>query len=181
MERKLVCETVSIQLMSQPPAAISPMQLSYVEQVRHTHKERILLSLCPFPAESVVALGDVRLLGDVDDVTGAVEYYDALLGWTGVCADSSHSAAWTTSNAASVVCSQLGYEGGRPFVESIDDVVTLSVINLDCSGDNVFTLADCQKESVVFSGGCSSQEAGWVECRKTGEWWNVFVFISKYT
>ena len=62
--------------------------------------------------------GDVRLVGaEVADHRGAVEYYDVVLGWVGVCADSTHSSSWTTSTAADVVCTQLGYEGGSPFIQ----------------------------------------------------------------
>ena len=60
--------------------------------------------------------GDVRLLGDPRDGVGAVEYYDTQLGWTGICADSAHSFSWNSNTAAaSIVCTQLGYEGGRPY------------------------------------------------------------------
>ena len=60
----------------------------------------------------------MRLRGDVADYRGAVEYYDSILGWTGVCADSAHSDSWTSNSAAArIVCTQLGYEGGRPFIQ----------------------------------------------------------------
>lgn len=64
--------------------------------------------------------GDVRLVGaDSADYRGAIEYYDpVLLRWTGVCADSTHSSSWITNQvAAEVVCAQLGYNGGRPFIQ----------------------------------------------------------------
>ena len=66
--------------------------------------------------------GDVRLLGDPADYRGAVEYYDVILGWTGICADSSYSAAWMGSRAAQIVCTQLGFEGGTPFVQRYTNV-----------------------------------------------------------
>ena len=60
--------------------------------------------------------GDVRLAGHTSDYIGAVEYYDSLRGWTGICADSTHSSSWNSNTAAArIVCRQLGYEGGRPY------------------------------------------------------------------
>jgi hypothetical protein len=113
--------------------------------------------------------GDVRLLGDPADYRGAVEYYDVILGWTGVCADSSYSASWMGSRAAQIVCTQLGFEGGTPFVQSAPSLVELGVGRIDCRG-SAFSLADCQREAVVFSqGSCGSRDAGWVECQQTGE------------
>jgi hypothetical protein len=112
--------------------------------------------------------GDVRLLGDPADYRGAVEYYDVILGWTGVCADSSYSASWMGSRAAQIVCTQLGFEGGTPFVQSAPSLVELGVGRIDCRG-SAFSLADCQREAVVFSqGSCGSRDAGWVECQQTG-------------
>ena len=60
--------------------------------------------------------GDVRLAGHTSDYIGAVEYYDSLRDWTGICADSAHSSSWNSNTAAArIVCRQLGYEGGRPY------------------------------------------------------------------
>jgi hypothetical protein len=106
------------------------------------------------------------LLGDTADYRGAVEYYDTFLGWTGICADPAHAGSWLSSRAAEIVCAQLGYEGGQPFFQNISSLA-LQVSNLECS-EGVFTLDDCSRpDSVVFSGGCLSQDAGWVECRET--------------
>jgi hypothetical protein len=116
----------------------------------------------------VVAPGDVRLLGDTADTTGAVEYYDGILGWTGVCADSAHYEAWANGRAALIVCSQLGFEGGLAFARSTESLEELAVARLDCS-ERALSLDDCERETLLFSGGCASQEAGWVECRETGE------------
>ena len=62
-------------------------------------------------------------------------------------------------------------EGGKnislsPLVsaEFLEDVV---VAVKECS-DSAFSLSDCQTETLLFSGGCASQQAGWVECRQTG-------------
>ena len=52
---------------------------------------------------------------------------------------------------------------------SAPSLVELGVGRIDCSG-SAFTLADCQREAVVFSqGSCGSRDAGWVECQQTGE------------
>ena len=50
--------------------------------------------------------GIVRLFGDERDGHGAVEFYDGLR-WMSVCPD-----FFWTSEEASVVCRQLGYESG---------------------------------------------------------------------
>ena len=56
--------------------------------------------------------------------------------------------------------------------------LALQVSNLECS-EGVFTLDDCSRpDSVVFSGGCLSQDAGWVECRETGVCVCVCVCVS---
>ena len=62
--------------------------------------------------------GDVRLLGNIEDGVGAVEYYDSFLGWTGVCTDSFYARQWLDNTAAAMtVCRQLGYEAGSPYLE----------------------------------------------------------------
>ena len=61
--------------------------------------------------------GDVRLLGNSEDGVGAVEYYDSSLGWTGVCTDSFYATQWLDNTAAAmIVCRQLGYEAGSPYL-----------------------------------------------------------------
>lgn len=62
--------------------------------------------------------GDVRLVGDARDEVGAVElYYNSQTGWTGICADSNHIHSWRNNKAAAeIVCRQLGYQGGEPYV-----------------------------------------------------------------
>lgn len=70
-------------------------------------------------ASSGYTNGDVRLLGSRDDGKGVVEYYDIIYGWTGVCADS--STEWLdATTAATIVCRQLGYEGGTTYTEGYD-------------------------------------------------------------
>ena len=76
-----------------------------------------MVHVCHISLSGVATPGDVRLLGDTADYRGAVEYYDTQLGWTGICADSAHADSWLSSTAAQIVCAQLGYEGGRPFVQ----------------------------------------------------------------
>ena len=156
----------------------------------------------------------MRLKGDVIDYRGAVEYYDGIYGWTGICADTEHYNTWIHSGAASVVCAQLGYEGGTAYVMryfivtirmlinprracavrvtvvgsvclSVCVSVNISLINVvffssappmvdlsvavDCRGNNAFSLVDCELDAVVLTGGCSSQDAGWIECRETSK------------
>lgn len=67
---------------------------------------------------------DVRLLGSRDDGKGVLEYYDRFYGWTGVCADS--STEWLDATAAAtIVCRQLGYEGGTTYTEGYDRNILL--------------------------------------------------------
>ena len=62
--------------------------------------------------------GDVRLVGDERDTVGALELYYAGVGWTGICADSSQVHSWQDNQrAAEIVCAQLGYLGGTPYIE----------------------------------------------------------------
>ena len=61
--------------------------------------------------------GHVRLMGDIRNAMGAVELFHSQVGWTGICADPDHAPLWLNSTAAAqVVCRQLGYEGGQPYV-----------------------------------------------------------------
>ena len=65
------------------------------------------------------AAGDVRLVGDERDTVGAVEVYYSQVGWTGICADTSHAHMWRDNKeAAEIVCAQLGYLGGT-FCEKV--------------------------------------------------------------
>ena len=62
--------------------------------------------------------GDVRLVGDARDEVGAVELYYPDIGWTGICADPDQIDYWRNNDvAAEIVCRQLGYSGGLPYVE----------------------------------------------------------------
>ena len=40
--------------------------------------------------------------------------------------------------------------------------------NLQCNEDSHFSLDECSRDDVVFTGGCETTEAGWVECSETG-------------
>ena len=46
--------------------------------------------------------------------------------------------------------------------------IDLSVA-VDCQGRNAFSLEQCEIDPIVLSGGCSSQDAGWIECRETSK------------
>ena len=117
MERRPNYGTVPIPWTPQPVLILLTQQLC-VEQVRTNFISISVSTSSPSPsAEAAVAPGDVRLLGDVADYRGAVEYYDEFFRWTGVCADSARAGGWLSSRAAGIVCSQLGYEGGRAFVQ----------------------------------------------------------------
>ena len=128
---------------------------------------------------------DVRLLGSRDDGKGVVEYYDRFYGWTGVCADS--STEWLdAAAAATIVCRQLGYEGGTTYTERYDrnilliisshpfpsscrdsNVVSalesLIVTDLSCDSSDVH-LSDCARTAVT-----SCSVAGGVECSRTSK------------
>ena len=59
----------------------------------------------------------MRLVGDVRNEVGAVELLHPQVGWTGICADEGNAHLWeSNTDAAEIVCRQLGYEGGRPYV-----------------------------------------------------------------
>ena len=79
----------------------------------------IMYSLLPISHTASFVNDDVRLLGSGDDGKGVVEYYDRFYGWTGVCADSSTEWLHATA-AATIVCRQLGYEGGTTYIEGYD-------------------------------------------------------------
>ena len=47
-----------------------------------------------------------------------MEYYDSMYKWTGVCVDPFYYNSWLkNSEAAIIVCRQLGYEGGLPIIQ----------------------------------------------------------------
>ena len=64
------------------------------------------------------SVGHVRLVGDARDEVGAVELFYPDIGWTGICADPDHAHYWLRdTQPAEVVCRQLGYLGGRAYVD----------------------------------------------------------------
>ena len=59
----------------------------------------------------------MRLVGDVRNEVGAVELLHPQVGWTGICADERNAHLWeSNTDAAEIVCRQLGYEGGRAYI-----------------------------------------------------------------
>ena len=63
-------------------------------------------------------VGHVRLIGNIRDGVGAIELLYPEIGWTGICADSAYAQLWMNNVAAAqVVCRQLGYQGGRPYIQ----------------------------------------------------------------
>ena len=61
-------------------------------------------------------------MGDLRDEVGAVELYYPQIGWTGICADRDHIDSWRNNDqAAEIVCRQLGYDGGAPYVDRLGD------------------------------------------------------------
>ena len=150
------------------------------------------------PSTANPNIGDVRLLGDPRDGVGAVEYYDAQQGWTGICADPAHSSSWNSNTAAArIVCRQLGYEGGRPYSQRyratfIEFATVISYIphssplslSLSLSLSSISTIStrivadlECDPDSDFELTFCekaltfcdANAEVGWVECDKTGE------------
>ena len=72
----------------------------------------IILDVHPAGLQS----GDIRLFGDTRNGYGAVQIYTIILGWQGICPDSS----WSHSDA-STICQHLGYDDG--FVATPIDAV----------------------------------------------------------
>ena len=64
----------------------------------------IYFSIDPSPNE-------VRLIGSTDSLSGVVEIYSSLYGWSTICTDS-----WDDSDAV-VACRSLGYNTGRKSLE----------------------------------------------------------------
>ena len=130
------------------------------------------------------------MLGDPDDGEGAVEYYDTIFGWTGICVDSFYLSDWLTNlAAASIVCRQLGYEDGTPIIQtgyttahhkshylslSLSLRISTTVMpnrlagRLDCDTAMDFDLNSCTAERATCDV-TSSGLAGGVLCSKTGE------------
>ena len=78
----------------------------------HLFRTVLMVTLFPF------SVGHVRLVGDARDEVGAVELYYPDIGWTGICADPEQAHYWLRDNQpAEIVCRQLGYLGGRAYVD----------------------------------------------------------------
>ena len=95
-----------------------------VRNLRHVlilQKVHEFLEFCcciHFPTDATPTPGDVRLLGDARDGVGAVEFYQQTFGWTGICADLFSDDDWlANTEAATIVCRQLGFEEGITYIE----------------------------------------------------------------
>ena len=74
--------------------------------------------------------GHVRLVGSTLNGVGAVELLYPQVGWTGICADEGNAHLWeSNTDAAEIVCRQLGYEGGRPYVKRSGENYTKCAVN----------------------------------------------------
>ena len=77
---------------------------SRVQTVTDIYK---IIMLCAAVHQGYPREGDIRLVGDLTNGDGAVEYYRVGFGWLAVCPDST----WDDDDAT-VACRQLGYSDG---------------------------------------------------------------------